>query len=137
MTQEILVNGPLITMSIEGLDTVLERLEDMYGDMNEEVLEVTADELGAVLDASREIVPYDTGALHDSGFMNVEETGDGRIEGTVGYNMPYAVYVHERLDVYHEPPTQAKFLEQPWSERKGGIAQTIFRRAVKLMKDGK
>jgi len=31
----------------------------------------------------------------------------------VGYGMPYSVFVHENLECYHKPPTQAKFLEQP------------------------
>lgn len=38
--------------------------------------------------------------------------GDGKAQTKVGYTAPYAVPVHERLDVYH-PNGQAKFLEQP------------------------
>lgn len=38
--------------------------------------------------------------------------GDGMAVTKVGYSAPYAVPVHERLDVYH-PIGQAKFLEQP------------------------
>lgn len=38
--------------------------------------------------------------------------GDGLSTTKVGYSAPYAVPVHERLDVHH-PIGQAKFLEQP------------------------
>lgn len=29
----------------------------------------------------------------------------------IGFSAPYAVFVHENLENYHKPPTQAKFLE--------------------------
>lgn len=38
--------------------------------------------------------------------------GDGFAETKVGYTAPYALAVHERLDLHH-PIGQAKFLEQP------------------------
>lgn len=31
----------------------------------------------------------------------------------VGYTQEYAVYVHENLAAWHEPPTRAKYLEGP------------------------
>jgi hypothetical protein len=37
---------------------------------------------------------------------------DSKSEVIVGYSAPYAVYVHERLDLKH-PNGQAKFLETP------------------------
>lgn len=39
-------------------------------------------------------------------------TADKKAETKVGYSAPYALAVHERLDVYH-PIGQAKYLEQP------------------------
>lgn len=35
------------------------------------------------------------------------------VTGSISYGTHYGVYVHERLDVYHKPPTQAKFLSDP------------------------
>lgn len=37
---------------------------------------------------------------------------DGLSKVSVGYSAPYAVPVHERMDVFH-PVGQAKFLDQP------------------------
>jgi orotate phosphoribosyltransferase-like protein len=38
------------------------------------------------------------------------------VVGVIGYTMPYAVYVHERLDVFHATGKSAKFLEMPLRE---------------------
>lgn len=40
-------------------------------------------------------------------------SGNGYLHVKVVYDTPYVVYVHEDLTKYHEPPTKAKFLEQP------------------------
>jgi hypothetical protein len=34
-------------------------------------------------------------------------------QAVVGYSAPHATRVHEDLEVYHEPPGQAKYLEAP------------------------
>ena len=59
---------------------------------------------------------------------------DARIKVVVGYEAPYAIYVHENLEAYHKPPTQAKYLEQPSRERKKEILLEI-RGALKEKKD--
>lgn len=38
---------------------------------------------------------------------------DDNVSVSVGYVAAYALPVHERLDLHHVAPTQAKFLEQP------------------------
>jgi hypothetical protein len=66
------------------------------------------------------LVPVETGALKRSGRVVREAvTADGVVL-SIAYGGPsepryvdYAVYVHERLDVRHAPPTQAKFIEVP------------------------
>jgi hypothetical protein len=71
--------------------------------------------LSPIYDTSQELVPVDTGKLKASGYIEVQQEGS-ELTGNVGYardNDPfYAVIVHERLDLRHEPPTQAKFLEE-------------------------
>ncbi len=75
--------------------------------------------LRPVYNRSQELVPVDTGALKSSGYLEVVKRR-GQYAGEVGYgrggNPPYAVLVHEDLDVPHVPPTQAKFLEQAADE---------------------
>lgn len=50
--------------------------------------------------------------------------GDGFSEVRIGYSAPYAVPVHERLDVYH-PTGQAKFLEQPLRTERDEMARIV------------
>jgi len=43
---------------------------------------------------------------------------------TVGYQQPYAIYVHENLEARH-PVGQAKYLEQPMREMRRELLQYI------------
>lgn len=61
-------------------------------------------------DRSQELVPVETGALRDSWY--IVRTAD-KAGAMVGYDRPYAVYVHEDLMKFHKFPTCAKFLEIP------------------------
>lgn len=53
----------------------------------------------------------------------IKETSTAKY--TVGYSAPYAIYVHERTDLRHEPGKQAKFLEQPARTEKGRMAAIV------------
>jgi hypothetical protein len=70
--------------------------------------------LKPIYDSSQMLVPVRTGRLKRSGFIEVRRTRRG-VTGTVGYakggSPHYAVYVHENMEMYHNPPTQAKFLQ--------------------------
>jgi hypothetical protein len=57
---------------------------------------------------------------------------DPTVRLVVGYDQEYAVYVHERLDLFH-PVGQAKFLEQPARQ----YAAAMGRRVSQAMKAGK
>ena len=65
------------------------------------------------------------GALKASG-----STEPARIEGElvtkkIGFNTDYAAAVHERLDLHHEPPGQAKFLETALRENAPKMAEFV------------
>lgn len=62
----------------------------------------------AIAERARELVPVDTGALRNS--IRVEERDNGYAVVAGGPEAPYAIYVHERLDLHHEVG-QAKFIE--------------------------
>lgn len=78
-----------------------------------------------ILDKSQDLVPVDTGELKESG--HVEARGQ---EASVVYEAEHAVIVHEDLEARHEPPTQAKFLEQPLREYRQEV-KDIIREEVK------
>lgn len=96
--EQIIKNAQAVIAAIEGdsIDALKYALEPIY-------------------DESQILVPVDTGRLKASGFIEARKTGRG-VTGAVGYGKGgdpyYAVYVHEHLELRHEAPTQAKFLEE-------------------------
>jgi hypothetical protein len=70
------------------------------------------------------LCPVDTGNLRAGAFTRAK--GEGfNTQVTVGYTANYAVYVHENLTNRHNPPTQAKFLEQPMRDHQAQIFEII------------
>lgn len=86
--------------------------------------------LEPIYDESQRLVPVDTGRLRRSGFTSVRKRAGGPV-AQIGYGrfgQPfYAAFVHERMDIRHAPPTQAKFLETAVMTKLGD-----FRRRVEL-----
>lgn len=81
-------------------------------------------EAETIMTASKIICPVETGALRASGVVMPPEQQGTLLSVTMGYGgpaAPYAVYVHERLDLHHAAPTQAKFLERPALEAAAGL----------------
>ncbi len=76
---------------------------------------------------SMELVPIDTAALKNSARTHGPfQKGKTKIEVWVTYGTEYGIYVHEDLDAWHAPGTQAKFLEEPFRWR-----QYEFREIIK------
>lgn len=76
--------------------------------------EVLKRALQPTFEKSQIYVPYDTGNLHDSGYLEVEQKGQ-RIQAEIGYgkgSQPhYAAYVHEMVNIPHAAPTRSKYLQ--------------------------
>lgn len=72
-------------------------------------------------------VPVDTGKLRSSGLgnANVYKSDAYGAEGSVYYSANYALHVHERTDIKHKPPTEAKFLENAVKEESGKMKEVI------------
>jgi hypothetical protein len=67
-----------------------------------------------VMDIAVGITPWDTHALQDSFFVNLAEWSGDTCTVMAGFNIEYAIYVHEDLQAYHPNGGQAKFLEDPY-----------------------
>lgn len=93
---------------------------DFIGAINGVAPQAVEKALKEIFDLSQVYVPVDTAKLKRSGFVEVRQTSKG-VTGSVGYakgGVPhYAVFVHENLEVFHKPPTQAKFLERAADEK--------------------
>lgn len=120
--------------TLKGVDALRRQLEELAEvPLEDELTEAVENALNDyVLEPAREIVPYDTGRLHDSGFVSVTNER-GRIRAIVGFDTEYAIYVHENPDVFHKPPTRWKFLEEPLFANKARVVAAIgyaMRRAI-------
>lgn len=120
------------------------------GNNLEKLLKVTAPNVyrSAVIKAmlmveaeSARRVPVDTGNLRYSGLGNARITESSPVgaKGEVGYTAKYAVYVHERTDLRHQPGKEAKFLQKAVAheatrmanDMKVSISKTMFQKGKK------
>jgi len=78
---------------------------------------------------SMDQVPVDTSQLRESRLTAPVSEDPPQV--AVSYGKEYAAAVHERLDVPHEPPTKAKFLEDPLNDLRVGF----FKRLAEWVRD--
>lgn len=98
-------------MPFERLIARLNSLERM--EKAREALEIVAKE-------SDRRCPVKTGNLMNSRYIRFD-----RNQWFIGYEAPYAVYVHEILDNYH-PNGEAKFLENAWLAKHGEFLDKLL-----------
>lgn len=77
-----------------------------------------------ILERSREIVPYDTGYLHSTGYTSINGRGFFAT-GEVGYSAYYAMIVHEKVWANFKNGKQAKYLESTIERYQMEIAALI------------
>lgn len=89
-----------------------------------------------ILRESQKLVPVKTGNLKRSG--TVVSGGSGmHATATVEYDVSYAIYVHENLQAFHSPPTQARFLADAVPRVRGSITAMLKRQVRVAVKDGR
>lgn len=104
-----------------GIKTSLGSLGSVFGalggKMNDAAGQALFEVASEIFAESQRICPVDTGTLRASGTIDGPNPKlNGQWEVTIGYGGPaadYALPVHERLDLAHSAPTQAKYLEKP------------------------
>ena len=122
-----------ITLQIDGLEQLQRRLNELAQGLGAEVGNALRAEAEIEMTESKRRVPVLTGALRASGHV-MGPTWRGR-DVTVelkfgGPAAPYAVAVHEGVDVFHKNG-EAKFLERPLMESAPHLAARVARR-IKL-----
>ena len=106
----------------EALLAVLDAFEDATPDIMLNALEPTKA-------LAEYYTPKDTHALVNSAYLEVTSfRGKPRVElGFARGGFPhYAVYVHEHLEMKHEKPTSAKFLQRALQEDLSGIEKRLI-----------
>jgi len=108
---------------VRSINDQLKQLAQLYQSfitqMETATPEIMLDALQPTFQKTQERCPKKTGRLVQSGYLEITSRGDNpRVE--LGYakggNPPYAALVHENVEVYHKPPTSAKFVQGPMLE---------------------
>jgi len=79
---------------------------------------------------SQQQAPIDTGDLRANCSVSPLKVEGSRLEVRVGYDLPYAIVQHERLDFKHPKGGGPKYLENPFNENKGKY-QAYIEKVVK------
>lgn len=104
------------------------------------VAQAIYEEANLIFARSQVLVPVDTTALRGSGGVSAPQKGTTGYFVDIFYGGPaadYAMYVHEIIGNYHKPPTQAKYLEQPFMQALPEIQNNISRRIMHIVRNGK
>ena len=127
----------VFTFEIEGAQELRNMLEVSGKDAGRVVGQVITEEANTIFGKALILTPVDTGALRGSGGVSAPMQTQNGIGVDIffgGPAAPYALYVHEIIGNYHNPPTQAKYLEQPFMERLPEIQANLARRIIDLLK---
>jgi hypothetical protein len=136
---------PGFAVDVIGFDDAIRKLEALARHGPDIVADELHEEFEQILAYSRdELCPIDSGTLRATAYLSpVKVRGDGNIQFFMSYGTningtkpaPYAVYVHEDIEKYHEPPTQAKFLEDAVQESIPGLTKRVGVRVRHRMRD--
>lgn len=119
--------------TVDGISDTIKRMHTVAGEYADGMEQGLIRAGLFLLARAQEFVPVDTGFLKRSGY--VAKTGKGfSTLVSVGFTAPYAIWVHERLDLHHAPPTMAKFLEHPATLFRDQMAQIIREEASRRRK---
>lgn len=117
----------MVTIRIKGTQeaiTELRRIARLSPDLMEQALRVEAQRM---LDASRPLVPVDTGVLRASGLIEPSQSNAGKVRIVFGYGGSawyYAIPQHERIDFNHRVG-QDHYLSDPVMALSGSMGQRL------------
>lgn len=116
-----------LSVSLVGADVLAKQLASMAERLDRAFASALYDEANELRAASMANTPVDKGVLRASHYATLPAPDGGRIVSEVGAGgpaEPYAMAVHERMDVAHEVGG-AKFLEAAVDARTSGLAERI------------
>lgn len=129
------VSGRAFSIRILNLKEVMQDLEEELDDVVDDVEEALTPAMEKwIKQPSQQICPIDTGALRKSAYVSVTRRGKYGIDAIAGYDTEYAIYVHERLDAYHAPPTRAKFLEETIAKNGDRMIEDVEKRVRRMQR---
>ena len=124
------MTGVNVSLNVN-LDGLIAALVKSGADVAMVAAQAINEEAQIAFEKSQDLVPVDTGVLRASGVLETAAIQGDKIVVEMGYGgaaKEYALIVHERLDVNHASPTQAKYLEQPALEAQATLGPRILQR---------
>jgi len=117
-------------IKIKGIKEVKKNLREYPYKTLKALGKATYEESQIILGESKKQCPVDTGTLRSTGHVTEPKYTKSSVEIQIGYGgaaAPYAIYVHERLDLRHKVG-KAKFLEDPMKEALPKLPSSISER---------
>jgi hypothetical protein len=121
----------VLVMAFSNLQRVLDQLRRFGQDWYDGAAAAQVDAAEEVLERAKLYTPVDTGYLKQTGRVEIELRELPLASAQIIFDAPYAAVVHERLDLNHAPPTQAKFLERAVRELSNEMTLKIGQGAVR------
>jgi hypothetical protein len=121
---------------IEGADELKRALSISGKDAGQLAAQVIWEEANTIFAKSQVLTPIDTGALRASGGVSAPQEFPQGVGVDIFYGgpaAPYALFVHEIQSNYHNPPTKAKYLEEPFMAALPQIQKNLARRIMNLI----
>ena len=128
-----------VTFDIDGDEELVNALKSGESLAPRAIAQAIWEEANSIFAKSQILVPVDTGVLRGSGGVSAPQMGNEGYFVDIFYGgpaAPYALYVHEIIGNYHNPPTQAKYLEQPLMEAQSTLQQNIKDRIIDIIEKG-
>lgn len=100
-------------MSLAGVQEMIANFQKLKSGYRRSVLKAIHKFGRIELGEMKKITPFETGELVDSGFYEVEVSGN-LIKLIMGFSAHHAIFVHEDLEAFHSRG-QAKYFEIPWN----------------------
>lgn len=120
-----------------GVDLATAKMASMATGVDRAVARAVYEEAMLIFEQSQTLVPVRTGVLRASGAIigPMQDKRGPFVEIRYGgAASAYALAVHENLTAAHNPPTQAKYLEQPVLEAAPRLAARVEARVKELLK---
>ena len=117
-------------VKIKGIKEVKKRLKEYPFRTLKALGKALYEESQVILGESKKQCPVDTGTLRSTGHVDEPKYTRSSVDIQIGYggaSAPYAIYVHERLDLRHKVG-KAKFLEDPVKEALPKLPSSISER---------
>lgn len=123
-----MAGGPVsVVVKVTGVKESLAAIRAIGGATKRATQQGTKEALDYLLKETLKVTPKKTGTLRKSGKVVMKRVGEVT-EWQIVFTAPYAVWVHECVTDYHEPPTKAKFLQSTVNNPKHqSVARAIMR----------